>query len=103
MKLSLIAMNTPVQIGKLLGDRVRTLRLLEDWTRDTLASRAGVAASSLKRFETTGKASLDLVLRVAHALGRLEEFDAILIPQPARTLADLERQSQGPSRKRGRK
>ena len=103
MELSFLTINTPETICRSLGDRVRALRLLEDWTRDTLASRAGVAVSSLKRFETTGKASLDLVLRVVHALGRLEELNALLIPQSARTMADLERLAHAPSRRRGRK
>jgi transcriptional regulator with XRE-family HTH domain len=99
--LTLIA--TPHDTGRLLGERVRALRLVENWTRDTLAARAGVSPSSLRRFETTGKASLDLVLRVAHALGRLDDFHALLKMPPARSLAELERQVAQPKRKRGRR
>ena len=52
----------PGEMGALLAGRVKTLRLLKGWTRETLARRAGVTAASLKRFETSGKASLELVL-----------------------------------------
>ena len=89
-------------MGSSLADRTKALRLGKGWTRETLASRAGVSASSLKRFETTGKASLGLVLKVAGALGRLDEFSKLLQPPPARSIEELERRSAIPVRKRGR-
>jgi len=67
-----------------LGEKVKALRLAAGWKRVTLARRAGVTESSLKRFERTGKASLELVLRAAFALGRLGEFGGLLAP-PSRT------------------
>ncbi|MBM4394520.1 MAG: XRE family transcriptional regulator [Deltaproteobacteria bacterium] len=94
---------TPTEIAALLARRVRALRLRENWTRATLAARAAISAASAKRFENTGAASLDLVLRVASALGRLDEFASLLAPPPARSLAEIERRSAGPDRKRGRR
>ena len=91
----------PSETGKLLADRTRTLRLLKRWTRSTLAKRAGVTPASLKRFEATGKASLELVLKVAHALGRLDEFSKVLQPPAARSIEELEQLAAGPARKRG--
>ena len=99
MPLSLIS---PSEIGKLLADRTRAMRLLKGWTRNTLAKRAGVTAASLKRFEATGKASLDLVLKVSHALGRLDEFSAVLQPPAAKSIDELEQATAKPARKRGR-
>ena len=90
------------EMGSLLGDRAKALRLGRGWTRETLASRAGVSASSLKRFETTGKASLELVLKAAGALGRLDEFGKLLAPPPARSIEELERRAAKPIPKRGR-
>ena len=55
------------------------------WTRDTLANRAGISTYSLKRFETTGKASLELVLKAVYALGTLEEFGKLLQPPTDRS------------------
>ncbi len=98
----MLSMLTPAEMGKSLADRARMLRLGANWTRQTLAQRAGVTLASLRRFEETGKASLELVLRVAHALGRLDEFSKLLHPPAARSIEDLERLSQAPVRKRGR-
>ena len=92
----------PGEMGSLLGDRAKALRLGKGWTRETLAQRAGVSASSLKRFETTGKASLELVLKVSGALGRLDEFGKLLSPSAARSIEELERRAAKPIPKRGR-
>lgn len=92
----------PGETGSQLADRAKTLRLSKGWTRDTLASRAGVSSASLRRFETTGKASLELVLRIVGALGRLDEFGKLLQPPPARSIEELERRAAKPSPKRGR-
>ena len=93
---------TPSEAGKALADRAKTLRLLKGWKRETLAERAGVSAASLKRFENTGKASLELVLKVAQALGCLDEFKELFRPPPAQTLAELEKRAARRTRKRGR-
>ncbi len=85
----------------LLAGRVMELRLAEGWKRETLAARAGVTTASLKRFERTGKASLELVLKVAGALGRLEDFRKVLEPAEFRTMAELERHAQVARRQRG--
>ncbi len=90
------------ELGRVLGRRIRELRLVQDWSRDTLAARAGVSPASLKRFETTGRASLDLVLRVAQVLGRGPEIERLFLPLPAATLAELERQVAAHKRQRGR-
>lgn len=92
----------PGEMGQSLADRAKTLRLLKGWTRETLARRAGVSPSSLKRFETTGKGSLKLVLDVAHALARLDEFGKLLQPPRARSIEELQRRAEEPVRKRGR-
>jgi transcriptional regulator with XRE-family HTH domain len=98
---ALLTLLTPAEMGQSLADRVRALRLLKGWTRETLAQRSGVTAASLKRFETTGKASLELALKVAHALDRLWEFGGVLGPPPARSIEELERRAVKPARKRG--
>ncbi len=102
MNIASLTLLSAADTGKSLADRAKALRLLKDWTRSTLAQRAGVSPGSLKRFETTGKASLELVLKVAHALGRLEEFNRLLQPPTAQSIEQLEQRSVGPARKRGR-
>lgn len=92
----------PTETAMALAERLRTLRLAKGWTRETLASRSGVTPASLKRFENTGKASLELLLKTAHALARLDEFDGLLKPPAARSLAELEERAAKPPRQRGR-
>jgi len=102
MNAALLSLMTPAEMGKSLADRAKALRLIKGWTRNTLAQRAGVSAASLKRFETTGKASLELVLKVAHVLARLEEFRKMFQPPAARSIEELERRAARPIPKRGR-
>jgi DNA-binding XRE family transcriptional regulator len=98
----ILTFKTPTETAVALAQQAKALRLLNGWTRATMAQRAGVTASSLKRFEQTGKASVELVLKVAHALGRLDEFGKLLQPPPARSLAELEQRAAKPPPKRGR-
>lgn len=100
---SLLTLKSPADVATDLATRLRELRLLRNWTRATFAARAGVTAASLKRFENTGKASLDLVLRVALALDRLDELDGLFQPPSARSIAALEALTSRPRRKRGRR
>jgi len=103
MSINEMSMITPGEVAKVLAERLKTLRLMQGFKRQTLAVRAGVTVSSLKRFETTGKASLELVLKLAFALGRLDEFAGILQPPPAQSLADIERQGVHKRPKRGKR
>jgi len=100
---TLLTLLSPAEMGVSMADRLRVLRLRKGWTRETLARRAGVSTASLKRFETSGKGSLELVLKIAHALDRLEEFSRILQPPPASTIKELEQQRRQPLPKRGRR
>ena len=92
----------PEEVARVLADRARGLRLLRGWRQTTMAQRAGVTLASYRRFESTGKASLELVLKVAHALARLDEFERLFMPPAARSIEELERQVDAPHRKRGR-
>ncbi len=84
-------LKTPIETAKNLSIRLKELRLLKSWKRSTLAKRSGVTASSLKRFEQTGKVSMENFLKLIFALGRLDEMDALLIPPTALSLEDLKK------------
>jgi transcriptional regulator with XRE-family HTH domain len=84
-----------------LADRARDLRLEMRLTQKTLAHRAGVTYATLRRFERTGEISLKYLLRIAHALGRIDDFNQLLKPPPAASLAELESLLTRPRRKRG--
>lgn len=95
------SLHTPPEVVLQLGRRLEALRLAQDWRRTTLAERAGVSASTIARFETTGAITLENFARLAWALGRLDELAGLLSPAAAGSLRELERRS-SPRRKRGR-
>jgi transcriptional regulator with XRE-family HTH domain len=103
MNATVLTMLGPVEMSQSLAHRLRALRLLKAWTQTTLAARAGVTVASLRRFEVTGKASLELVLKISHALDRLEELEQLFQPPPAQSIEELERRATRPTRKRGRR
>jgi HTH-type transcriptional regulator/antitoxin HipB len=78
-----------------LAGRVREARLARTWTQGDLADRAGVSGDTIKRFERTGRITLDNLLRIALALGQLDAFAAVIpaAGDGAETLADLEARS----------
>jgi transcriptional regulator with XRE-family HTH domain len=98
----MLSLKTPAETAETLAQKAKALRLIKGWTRATMAERAGVTPYSLKRFEQTGKASVLLVLKVAHALGCLDQFDKLLQPPPARSLDELDKRSAQRVPKRGR-
>ena len=81
---------TPEDVAQQLAKKARTLRLERNWKQATLAERSGVTLASLRRFERTGLASLQNFLKLAFALGRLDEFESLLQPPDAGSIAELE-------------
>lgn len=70
---------TPFEVSKALAKRFRTIRKQLKFSQEEMAERSGVSFGSLKRFEHTGKISLESLLKLMHLLGRLEEIDHLLI------------------------
>jgi HTH-type transcriptional regulator/antitoxin HipB len=83
-------LSTPEETAQQLATKVRTLRLARNWKQITLAERSGVSLPSLRRFERTGLASLQNLLKLTFALGRLSDFEQLLQPPTASSIAELE-------------
>lgn len=96
------SLQTPEQVGRTLAARIKALRLAKGWKQATLAERSGVSLASLRRFEASGRVSLQHLLQLAFALNRLDDFDALLQPPRAMSLAELEAAEKRPARRRGR-
>ena len=96
------SIKTPRETRQTLAARLRALRLARGWRQATLAERSGVSLASLRRFETSGKVSLESLLKLAFALDRLDDFDGLLLPPPAASIAELEAAEKRPARRRGR-
>lgn len=86
------SLHTPEEISQLLAARLKELRLVKRWKRCSLAERSGVTEASLKRFEQTGKVSMENFLKLVFALGRVDEMETLLKPPRARSIKELEQQ-----------
>ena len=92
---------SPADICRSLADRARAARLAADLTQEGLAERSGVSLGTLKRFERTGAASLEVVARIAIAL-RLEScFEGLFVPPRFTSLDEVVAAPR--KRERGRK
>ncbi len=69
---------TPYEKSKEIAQRNRKLRKQLKMSQEEMAERSGVSFGSLKRFENTGKISLESLLKLMHLLGRLDDFDHVL-------------------------
>ena len=97
--LSLIS--SPSEITLELSKRVRNLRVAQAWTQQELARRAGIALSTLRVFERTGKISLERLVMIASTLHVIDSFEALFQPPQANSLAEIE--ARQTKRQRGRK
>ena len=88
------------EIASELGARVRANRLQQLLTREELAARAGVSPGAVKTLESTGKSSMDTLIRVASSLGLQRDFAQLFVPQPALSIANLERLEHAQTRQR---
>ncbi len=72
---------TPAEVSKALAERHKALRKQLNLSQSEMAERSGVSLGSLKRFETTGKISLESLLKLAHLISRLEDFKNVFQPR----------------------
>jgi transcriptional regulator with XRE-family HTH domain len=72
---------TPLEVRKTIAERHRALRKQLKMSQEEMADRSGVSLGSLKRFENSGKISLDSLLKLMHLLGRLDELNHVLLPK----------------------
>jgi transcriptional regulator with XRE-family HTH domain len=96
MKFDLVA---PERVCQELGERVRLIRLTHALSQQELARRVGCSLSSIRRFEASGQATLDLVVRVAQCLYAVDALERLFVA-PAMTIEQLESQAQSLVRKR---
>ncbi len=66
---------TEASITENLIKRVKLRRKELKYTQQELAKRSGVSYASIRRFETTGDISLASLIKIAHAMNCLEDFN----------------------------
>ena len=79
---------SPLEVCEELAQRHKLLRKKLRLSQAELAERSGVSLGSLKRFENTGKISLESLLKLAHLIGRLKDFENVF--QPGENLKKIE-------------
>lgn len=84
-----LKLTSPFEVKERLRSRAKQRRLEANLTQEGLAERANVSFGTLKHFEKTGDASIELILAIAFALGAEREFDDLFPPRPYRTIDDV--------------
>ena len=95
-------LRSPREFAQLLADRVKRLRLERGWSQREIADRSGIALATYRRFERSGRISLERLLKLAVILDAQADFDGLFAPPPARSLSELEQREARPTRKRGK-
>ena len=89
------------EIAEEIAKRSQNKRLSLNLSQKTLAERSGVSYGTLKKFERSGKISLDSLLNIALVLDELENFQQLFAPKELpRSIDEI---LVDKSRKRGRK
>lgn len=96
-------LQSPRDVARTLARRVKRLRLDREWTQEELAARAGMALSTYKRFERTGRISLERLLKLAVVLDARGGFEQLFTRPEVKSLAELERLERRNERKRGKR
>ena len=94
---------TPHEMTVHLSNAAKGRRLALNLSQQSLSDRSGVSYSVLKKFESSGKISLESLLKLAVALGCLEEFLELFKPKSPEKLTSLDDLINQKTRKRGRK
>ena len=71
-------------------ERMKRRRKQMELSQRQLSQKSGVTYSSLRRFEATGEISLSSLLKIAHALDALKDFESIFKGQAITNLKDYE-------------
>lgn len=96
-------MITPSEMGLHIAKQAQAKRLSFNFSQQTLAERANVSYGVLKKFERTGKISMESLLKIALVLGTLEKFNDLFSPKSPEEFRSLdELMKQDTTRKRGR-
>lgn len=99
----MLSIKSPNDVAQLLAERLRQRRLEQNWTREELAKRSGVAIASIRRFETTYQISLQRLLQLSFTLHLINSFENLLLAPPPTSLAELEKNYAKKSRQRARR
>lgn len=93
---------TPQEMANHIAKLAQTKRLSLNLSQKTLSEHSGVSFGVIKKFERTGKISLESLLKIALSLGALEDFKDVFKPTLPEHLGSLDEILKDRKRKRGR-
>lgn len=93
---------SPGDLSRLIAQKMQAKRLAFNLSQKSLAERADVSYGVLKKFERTGKISLESLLKLALVLESLHEFEQLFRNDETVPFITLDQLIQDKSRKRGR-
>lgn len=94
---------TPYENMLQIASRAKLKRLELNLSQETLSQKSGVSLGVLKKFERTGKISLESLLKLALSLDGLTEFSVLFPAKPLESYVTLDQILKKKTRKRGRK
>lgn len=97
-----LILKTPNEMMLHLAKKAKQKRLFLNYSQASLSSRSGVSLAVIKKFERTGKISLESLLKLAFCLNCLEEFDQLFHEINSEKLITLDDLLKKNDRKRGR-
>lgn len=94
---------TPEEHLTQIAEHAKNKRLSLNLSQQNLSLRSGVSLGSIKRFERSGKISLESLLKLALVLKSLESFNSLFAKDPLESFPSIDAILKQVSRKRGRK
>ncbi len=93
---------TPRSMAEHIAKQARAKRLALNFSQQSLAERSGVSLGVLKKFERTGKISLESLLKLAVILDAFEEFKGLFKEAEPESFVSIDALMKDKPRQRGR-
>ena len=93
---------TADEVAAELGRRMKAARLAQALQQTELALRAAEALGTVKTLENTGQSTLASLIRVAQALGLVDDLQPLFVRE-VRSIADMEARATPPRQRAPRK
>lgn len=99
----MVSFLTPTKAQEALAFNLRARRLAMGLTQAGLSSRSGVALGTLRKFEQTGAASIEVLCKLLLVVGGLEDVVDASAPEQSEfaTIDDVLKPEGKPQRKHG--
>ena len=99
----MISIKSPFEVANEIAKKAQEKRLKLNMSQQTLSEKSGVSYGTLKKFEQKGQISLESLLKIALALGEIDQFEHLFAKTNHKLPASLDELLDDKSRKRGRK